>query len=189
MLMDLIARYRKEIFCAGLLLLMGFNLLSVVRHKSLTNDEYYHIPAGYYHLSQGNFKLNEEHPPLVKMWAALPLLLDRPLTSPPTAAAAENPISRGHETFAQFWTRIWQGPNYCFPHSRTDDLTHAGSRRLIFVYARELFGSARAGSRFCFSVSSRRFWPMARVQTDLPAALAYLVFLFSLAEFPAHARP
>src|SRR5713101_1529359 len=83
---------------------MGLNMLSVIWRKSLTNDEYYHIPAGYYYLTQRNFKLNEEHPPLVKILSALPLLLIQPVRPPTTETPTENPITRGHETFAQFWS-------------------------------------------------------------------------------------
>jgi hypothetical protein len=53
---------------------MGANLLSVVWRKGLTADEFYHVPAGYYHLTAGEFRINTEHPPLVKMLSAVPLL-------------------------------------------------------------------------------------------------------------------
>ena len=183
--MDLIARYRKEILCAGLLMLMGFNLLSVIRRKSLTNDEYYHIPAGYYHLSQGNFKLNEEHPPLVKMWAALPLLLDRPVTPPPVEAPAENPITRGHETFARFWSvNLSRSEAIAFRTRVPMILLTLALGFLIFVYARELFGGRAAlFAVLLFSLEPTVLAHGRVVQTDLPAALAYLLFFFALRSF------
>jgi hypothetical protein len=181
----LIARYRNEIFCAGLLLLMGLNMLSIVWRKSLTNDEYYHIPAGYYYLTQRNFKLNEEHPPLVKILSALPLLLIRPATPPPTETLTDNPITRGHETFAQFWTA----------NSRKTDAIAFWARvpmilltlalgALIFVYALQMF-SARAAvfAVLLFSLEPTVLTHGRVVQTDLPAALAYLLFFFTLRSF------
>ena len=75
---------RAELICAALLLGMGLWMLAVIARKNITNDEIVHIPAGYYHLVNGEFQLNNEHPPLVKMWAALPLLLIQPNEAPPT---------------------------------------------------------------------------------------------------------
>src|SRR3982074_3420462 len=78
--------HQAEALGAGLLLVMAVNMFAAISHKGITNDEIVHIPAGYYHLVAGDFQLNNEHPPLIKMWAALPLLLIQPNESPPTAA-------------------------------------------------------------------------------------------------------
>jgi len=42
--------------------------------KSLTSDEVVHIPGGFMIWKTGDYRINLEHPPLVKLWAALPLL-------------------------------------------------------------------------------------------------------------------
>lgn len=57
-----------------LLLVLEGQLLYSVRQESLTWDEGNHIFAGYMSLKHRDFGLNPEHPPLVKMTAALPLL-------------------------------------------------------------------------------------------------------------------
>jgi hypothetical protein len=57
-----------------LLLVLEFQLLYSVKHESLTFDEGDHIFAGYMSLKHHDFGLNPEHPPLVKMIAAIPLL-------------------------------------------------------------------------------------------------------------------
>ncbi|MGQ9710707.1 MAG: ArnT family glycosyltransferase [Anaerolineae bacterium] len=57
-----------------LLLLMWGLVLSAVRATSMVVDEPLHIASGYSILRTGDYRLVEEHPPLVKMWAALPLL-------------------------------------------------------------------------------------------------------------------
>ena len=77
---------RAEAACVCLLVLMGANLLSVVWRKGLTADEFYHVPAGYYHLTRGEFRVNSEHPPLVKMLAAVPLLFVGVEAPPPQYA-------------------------------------------------------------------------------------------------------
>ena len=57
-----------------LLLVLESQLLYSVRRESLTWDEGDHIFAGYMSLKHHDFGLNPEHPPLVKMIAAIPLL-------------------------------------------------------------------------------------------------------------------
>ena len=49
-------------------------VLSFSRHASPTYDEVAFLPAGYTYLHWDDYRLNPEHPPLVKMLAALPLL-------------------------------------------------------------------------------------------------------------------
>src|SRR5450432_4322830 len=56
-----------------LLLVLEGQLLYSVRQESLTWDEGDHIFSGYMSLKHHDFGLNPEHPPLVKMVAALPL--------------------------------------------------------------------------------------------------------------------
>jgi hypothetical protein len=181
----LIARYRNEIFCGCLVLLMGLNMLSVIWRKSLTNDEYYHIPAGYYYLTQRNFKLNEEHPPLVKILSALPLLLIQPVTPLPTETPTENPITRGHETFAQFWSANSQKADAIAFWARVPMiLLTLALGALIFVYAGLMFsGRAAVFAVLLFSLEPTVLAHGRVVQTDLPAALAYLLFFFTLRSF------
>ncbi len=56
----------------GALLLQG---LMFIGESSQTSDEAVHLTAGYSYLKTGDFRLNPEHPPLIKEIAALPLLL------------------------------------------------------------------------------------------------------------------
>ena len=58
----------------GLILAAVFGLMvSVSLQESAIMDELAHIPAGYGYLKYFDYRLNPEHPPLVKMLAALPL--------------------------------------------------------------------------------------------------------------------
>ena len=48
------------------------------RTDSQTTDEAVHVTAGYTYLTKGDFRFNPEHPPLVKIISALPLLVINP---------------------------------------------------------------------------------------------------------------
>lgn len=46
-----------------------------MRGQNASYDEHSHLPAGYTYWKTGDFRLNPQHPPLVKLLAALPLVL------------------------------------------------------------------------------------------------------------------
>lgn len=58
------------------------------RNDSAIFDETAHIPAGYSYLEYADFRLNPEHPPLIKNLAAIPLVF----------------MNLGFDTTADFWT-------------------------------------------------------------------------------------
>lgn len=179
---DLVAARPHAAACALLLLAVAANLYTAVLHKSITNDEIVHIPAGYYHLVAGDFHLNNEHPPLIKMWAALPLLFVQPDEPPPPANPHENFMERtwgyhsrfwganaAHFESLSFWPRVMMIPLTC------------ALGALIFVYARRLFGERAA----LLAVALYAFEPTVLghgriVHTDLPAALVFLLAFFML---------
>jgi len=62
---------RGRLFLALLLLLVGGTIVHSVlatRLDDFTLDEPYHIAAGVSYVQHGDFRLNPEHPPLVKLW-------------------------------------------------------------------------------------------------------------------------
>jgi len=61
-----------------LLLVLALQLFFSVRRESQTWDEANHIFAGYRSWTHGDFGLNPEHPPLVKLLATAPLLSSQP---------------------------------------------------------------------------------------------------------------
>jgi hypothetical protein len=66
-----------------LLLILEAELLLSVRQDSQTFDEATHLYAGYCYLKRGDFGINPEHPPMVKLVAALPVLPLRLPAQPP----------------------------------------------------------------------------------------------------------
>src|ERR1017187_2972079 len=61
---------------AGLLLvLMAILAGGAALRESVTVDEVAHIGAGLSYLQKLDLRMNEEHPPLPKIWAAIPLVI------------------------------------------------------------------------------------------------------------------
>jgi hypothetical protein len=60
---------------AGCLLLFFLQGWFFIRANSQTVDEAAHLAPGYSYLVTGDFRLDSEHPPLIKAFQALPLLL------------------------------------------------------------------------------------------------------------------
>ena len=69
---EIILKY-SGIVATLLLILMFFLGLFSMLGDSGTTDEVAHIPAGYTYLQYQDFRLNPEHPPLIKMMSGLPL--------------------------------------------------------------------------------------------------------------------
>jgi 4-amino-4-deoxy-L-arabinose transferase-like glycosyltransferase len=67
-------RFDQWLVLGPLVLLMLVQLWTSVHQLSITSDEIDHLHAGYRYLQCNDFGWNPEHPPLVKMIAALPLL-------------------------------------------------------------------------------------------------------------------
>ena len=61
-------------FVLILILVQAVQVVFVVHRESLTFDEDNHMFAGYMMGHTGDYGLNPEHPPLVKLLAALPVL-------------------------------------------------------------------------------------------------------------------
>ncbi|MGI8786114.1 MAG: hypothetical protein ACR2L2_20970 [Acidobacteriota bacterium] len=86
------ARLLPRLFALLLLALFALRIWDVVQVTSLTTDEGFHIVAGHSYLADRDFRINDEHPPLAKLWAvALPYFtlerapirsLDYPATPP-----------------------------------------------------------------------------------------------------------
>jgi 4-amino-4-deoxy-L-arabinose transferase-like glycosyltransferase len=69
---DFLGKY--HLYVAGVLLAAMFGLgLHAMAGNSAIVDEVAHIPAGYSYLHYGDYRLNPEHPPLIKDLAGLPL--------------------------------------------------------------------------------------------------------------------
>jgi hypothetical protein len=185
-------RRRGALLCALLLTLMAANMFSVIRRKSLTVDEPLLIAAGYYHLTANDFRPVNEHPPFAKVLGALPLLLTD--TEAPAIDARPHP---DYEYFLNLFQEFWRAND-----ERYESLTFWSRVPsvgvtlllgvLIYVFARRFWGERAA----LFAVALYSIEPTVLahgrvVQTDIPSALAYLLFAFALYMYlsrPALAR-
>jgi 4-amino-4-deoxy-L-arabinose transferase-like glycosyltransferase len=182
-----------EVLCGILLLTMSLQFVVAISRKSITNDETAHIPAGYYHLVAEDFQLNTEHPPLIKMWAALPLLFIQP-KEPIIAEKSDADFAQRSATVEQqfwfanqtqflrigFWTRLMMIPLAVLLGV------------VIFIFTRTISNSTAALiAVFMFSIEPTILAHGRVVHTDLAAALGYLLFFFSLFQyhrFPTHRK-
>ena len=76
-MVEILQKRRRVLIAAGVACLIAVFALQLwlsVRRTSQTWDEGDHIFAGYMSWVRGDFGLNPEHPPLVKLVAAAPLL-------------------------------------------------------------------------------------------------------------------
>ena len=83
------------------LLLFALGAMGMLADKdSLTMDELAHIPAGYGYVHELDFRLNPEHPPLLKALSALPLALsgkEFPTNSPAWTSEINGQWDMGRE--------------------------------------------------------------------------------------------
>lgn len=123
---------------AVLLVILVTQMVMTIRQESITWDEDDHIYSGYMSLKTGDFGLNPEHPPLVKMLAALPLL-SMDLKVPPLQGREFK-----HEAFLN-------GKEFVFGNDADKLLFRARMAAslltvllglLVFCAAREMFGLA-----------------------------------------------
>ena len=132
---------RAGLLCGALLSILFVQGLFFMTESSQTSDEAAHLAAGYSYLRSADFRLNPEHPPLIKELAALPLLalrLDFPW-GPLWDQAEEWNIGRifVHENRVRNDTLLFLGrlPNL---------LLSMALGWALFVFARSLFGAQGA---------------------------------------------
>lgn len=167
---------------ASLLILMFFLALFSVRDDSAIMDELVHIPAGYSYLTQKDYRLNLEHPPLVKDLAAIPLLFLN-LNFPKDSLGWRN-------------SDQWQfGPEFLYHSGNNPDKILFWARLpmillliflgwFLFYWARELAGSQTALLVLTLFSFSPDFLAHGRlVTTDVAAALGVTLAVYFWLKF------
>jgi len=181
---------RTTNFLAFLLFAVMFFLAFLsMRQDALTFDELAHIPAGYSYLTQQDYRLNPEHPPLAKDIAALPLLflnLNFPLDSPNWTQDTEAP---------PWWAQFSFGNTFLY-HSDNNPTSIIFWSRLamillllalgafLFFWARKLLGNASALAVLTLYAFSPNFLAHGRlVTTDVAATFGILTAIYFWIEF------
>lgn len=133
---------------AGLLLLLFMAILSggAALRESVTVDEVSHIASGVSYLQKLDLRLNEEHPPLPKVLAAIPLVLRGVHAdySHISWKVSEDffPAYMGQWVFGQWLLTTWNDPVAALAWARLPMLfLTLVLGWLLYVYARYLGGT------------------------------------------------
>lgn len=174
-----------EAAAAGALLaLFAAIAAATLQYKSATFDETAHLPAGVSYWQTGDFRLNPEHPPLVKLWAALPVHLAGLLAVDARGPAWDR---------AEQWSLGYAALNGADGASRDPRPPLLAARlamlawgvalgALVWAWARELWGPRAALVSLALHALSPTMLAHARlVTTDLPAAFAWTLVLYLVA--------
>jgi hypothetical protein len=165
-------------FALALVVLAAGLALGAAHGDSITVDEPIHLFAGYAALAQGDFRLSPEHPPLARMWAALPLLLVDPRWPPAEAAGW-----RGADYFdlARDWLERWNDGGRLIAPARAMMVVLLAALCLATAEAarRLLGGAAGVLALFVAALDPTLLAHGHYVTTDLPAALSALLVLLT----------
>lgn len=156
---------------------VGLELGSVI-NDSQTIDEAVHIATGFSYLDSGDFRLNVEHPPLIKELAALPLLflgLHFPYTHPGFINDDQWAVAP-----AFLYENTADADTILLVSRATVLLLSVLLALLVFKWSSKLFGLSAAFFSFVLFVFDPNILAHSRyVTTDVPMALGYLATIMS----------
>jgi 4-amino-4-deoxy-L-arabinose transferase-like glycosyltransferase len=176
------------IVAIALLALMAVLAGGAALRESVTFDEVAHIGAGVSYLQKFDLRLNEEHPPLPKMLAALPLVLRG------TRADYSNVSWIVSEKFFPAYLGQWVFGDWLLTHWNDEAKVLAWARLpmllltlalgwVVFIYARQLGGDWAGLLCLAVYVSTPAFLTFGPlVLTDMAVTLFSLVTIWRFAD-------
>lgn len=152
--------------------------------ESAIMDELAHIPAGYGYMKYLDYRLNPEHPPLVKAIAALPLLFEN-LNFPTDKAPWKSEINGQWAAGTQFLYEFGNNADQIIQTSRFGPMILTLILILfIYVWSKELIGRWWALlPTFLFAMSPTVLAHGHYVTTDLGAALGIFISIYYFVKF------
>lgn len=174
----------STLIALSLLFLMGITALASTLEDSVTMDESPHITSGYSYLKFQDMRLNPEHPPLIKDFAAIPLLF-QDINFPTDHTAWKDMVNAQWDLGPQFLYRSGNNPdNVIFWGRIAPVLTMLLFGWFVFKWARELFGPLWALFALALFVFSPNIMAHGRlVTTDVPAAAAFFISIYYYLRF------
>jgi hypothetical protein len=169
------------IITLALICITSFSLmLWASRTDSAIMDELAHIPAGYGYVSQLDYRLNPEHPPLIKALAMLPVLMFVQPTFPTNTAAWASEINGQWDTGYQFLYNAGNNANAIVQWARVMPILVTILAIIIaYFLARRLMGPLWAlVPTFLFALDPNVLAHGHYVTTDVGAAFGTLLALF-----------
>jgi Dolichyl-phosphate-mannose-protein mannosyltransferase len=170
---------REWIVLAALVIVMVTQLWTSIRQLSITSDEVDHLQAGYRYLQCNDFGWNPEHPPLVKIVAALPLMamsIQDPILHPCGMANSKDiDFLVGHDF-------VFANPETMLTAARwTVSLFSVLLLLTLWFFARRLFGLPVAIiSGVLLAFDPNILANGALVTTDVAASLGFLLAVYTL---------
>ncbi len=154
------------------------------RTDSAIDDELAHIPAGYGYVHNLDYRLNPEHPPLVKALAMLPVLFLNP-AYPTNTAAWQNEVNGEWDMGYQFLYNSGNRANEIIRTARIMPiLLTILAVILVYFLARRLMGPRWALlPAFLFGLDPNILAHGHYVTTDVGAAFGFLLGIFFFTRF------
>jgi 4-amino-4-deoxy-L-arabinose transferase-like glycosyltransferase len=168
----------------GLLAVQAVLVVTLIHRESLTFDEDNHMFAGYMMWKTGDYGLNPEHPPLVKLLAAAPIV-GRKLWTPQLEG-------RSFKTESYLDGRDWLARNdgaaqhLVFRMRLAAGLLAWGLSLIVFFTAWEWFGATAALIALVLLISDPNVMAhSALVTTDMGVSLFFLASIYALYRYVA----
>ncbi|MEK7657856.1 MAG: glycosyltransferase family 39 protein [Patescibacteria group bacterium] len=159
-------------------------MLNASFQESATMDELAHIPAGYGYVKYLDFRLNPEHPPLVKALAAFPLLFQK-LNFPTDKSPWQTDINGQWAAGAQFLYESGNNADTIIQWSRLGPMLLTLILIIfIYIWSKELIGRWWAlFPTFLFAFSPTVLTHGHYVTTDIGAALGIFIATYYFVKF------
>jgi len=176
---------KAEYAAAGFLILLFLALcITSSVPKSATVDEFAHLPAGLYALKTRDFSLYSKTPPLGRMVECAPALLFHPQVDTRLERFPENswrPWTYGSDLQRMNFQRYWM---LLFSARAAVMLMGALVCFIVWRFAREGYGEYGGLLSLALCALSPTLIAHARlVTTDVPAALASIIFLLAMIRY------
>lgn len=185
-----ISRSLEAVLLAAMLLALLVVSLSLLSRKGLFIDDSMHMPAGYSYLLTHDYRLNQEHPPLIKLLSALGLWKLQPhfpFESPgwQQATTPEDPedgMTKIEEAF--FETNAPQFEQIAFYGRLPVLIVPLLLVVAVWWLARQLFGPIPAlVAAFLIATEPNIVGNSIVVQNDIASAFALVLFVIALKRF------